>query len=69
MEGGGGLFANGALSVCRIWWLLLCSHLIVILGIVVSPVGARLIAVCGAALCPVASLCVYLPIWCSCFFC
>ena len=48
------MFADGSLSVRRIWWLLRCSHLMVPLCVVVYPVGARLTAVCGASLCPVA---------------
>ena len=40
-------------TIPRIRWLLQCSHLMVPLCLVVCPVGARLIAVCGAALCPV----------------
>ena len=39
------------------------------LCIVVCPVGARLTAVCGAALCPVALLLAFLPISGSFFFC
>ena len=53
VEGGGEVFADGSLGVRRIRWLLQCSHLMVPLCLVVCPVGARLIAVCGAALCPV----------------
>ena len=56
------MFANGSLGMHRIWWSLQCSHLIVPLCIVVYPVGARLTAVCGAALCPVALLLAFLPI-------
>ena len=63
------MFADGSLGVHRIWCLLQCSHLMVPLCIVVCPVGARLIAVCGAALCPVALLLVFLPISGSFFFC
>ena len=48
------MFADGSLGVRRIWWLLQWSHLMVPLCIVVCPVGARLTAACGAALCPVA---------------
>ena len=66
---GGGVFADGSLGVCRIWWLLQCSHLMVPLCLVVCPVGARLTAVCGAALCPVALLLAFLPILGSFFFC
>ena len=66
---GGGWFADGSLGVRRIWWLLQCSHLMVPLCIVVCPVGARLTAVCGAALCPVALLLAFLPISSSFFFC
>ena len=61
--------ADGSLGVCRIWWLLQCSHLMVPLCIVVCPVGARLTAVCGAVLCPVALLLTFLPISGSFFFC
>ena len=43
---------DDSLGVRRIWWLLQCSHLMVPLCIAVSPVGVRLTAVCGAALCP-----------------
>ena len=71
VEGGGEVFADGSLGVRRIWWLLQCSHLMVPLCIpcVVCPVGARLTAVCGAALCPVALLLAFLPISGSFFFC
>ena len=68
-RGMGGLFADGSLGVCRIWWLLQCSHLMVPLCIVVCRIGARPTAVCGAALCPIALLRAFLPIWCSFFFC
>ena len=61
------MFADGSLGVRRIWWLLQCSHLTVPLCIVVCPVGARLTAVCGAAMCPVALLLAFLPIS-GCFF-
>ena len=67
--GGGGGFADGWLGVRRIWWLLQCSHLMVPLCLVVCPVGARLTAVCGAALCPLALLLAFLPISGSFFFC
>ena len=50
------MFADGSLGVRHIWWLLQCSHLMVPLCLVVCPVGARLTAVCGAALCPVVLL-------------
>ena len=63
------MFADGSLGVRRIWWLLQCSHLMVPLCIVVCPVGARLTAVCGAALCPVALLLAFLPISGPFFFC
>ena len=63
------MFADGSLSVRRIWWLLQCSHLMVPLWIVVCPVGAHLTAVCGAALCLVALLLAFLPISGSFFFC
>ena len=66
---GGGVFANGSLGMCRIWWLMPCLHLLVPLCIVVCPVGARLTIVCGAAQCPVALPLVFLPISCSFFFC
>ena len=46
------MFADGSLGVRCIWWLLQCSHLMVPLCLVVCPVGARLTAVCRAALCP-----------------
>ena len=69
VERGGGVFADGSVGVCRIWWLLQCSHLMVSLCIIVCPVGARLTAVCGAALCPVALLLAFLPISGSFFFC
>ena len=65
----GGVLADGSLGVRRIWWLLQCSHLMVALCIVVCPVGARLTAVCGVALCPVALLLVFLPSSGSLFFC
>ena len=63
------MFADDSLGVCRVWWLLQCSHLMVPLCIVVCPVGAHLTAVCGAALCPVALLLAFLPILGSFFFC
>ena len=63
------MFADGSLGVRRIWWLLQCSHLMVPLCIALCPVGARLTAVCGAALCPVALLLAFLPISGSFFFC
>ena len=63
------MFADGSLGVRPIWWLLQCSHLMVPLCIVVCPVGARLTAMCGAALCPVALLLAFLPISLSFFFC
>ena len=63
------MFADGSLGVRRIWWLLRCSHLMVPLCVVVCPVGARLTAMCGAALCPVALLLEFLPISGSFFFC
>ena len=63
------MFADGSLGVGCIWWLLQCSHLMVPLCIVVCPVGARLTAMCGAALCPVALLLAFLPILGSFFFC
>ena len=63
------MFADGSLGVCRIWWLLQLLHLMVPLLIVVCPVGARLTAVCGAALCRVALLLAFLPISGSFFFC
>ena len=68
-EGGGGgvLVADGPLGVRRIGGLLRCSHLVAPLCIAVSPVGARLTAVWGAALFPVALLRALLPIWCSFF--
>ena len=62
------MFADGSLGVRHVWWLLQCSHLMVPLCIVVCPVGARLTAVCGAALCPVALLLAFLPISGSFFF-
>ena len=68
-RGGGGVFANGSLGVRRIWWLLQCSHLMVPLCIVLCPVGARLTAVCGVALCVVALLLAFLPISGFFFFC
>ena len=49
-------------SVCRIWWLLKRSHLMVPLCLVVCPVGAHLTAVCGVALCPVVLLLAFLPV-------
>ena len=55
MEGGGGLAADGLLGVHYIWWLLRCSHLVVLLCIALCSVGARLTTVCGAAPFPVAS--------------
>ena len=67
-EGGGGV-ADGSLGVRRMWWLMQCSHLMVSLCILVCPAGARLTAVCGAALCPVALLLAFLPISGSFFFC
>ena len=63
------MFADGSLGVRHIWWLLPCLHLLVPLCIVVCHVGARLIAMCGAALCPVALLLAFLPISGSFFFC
>ena len=63
------MFADGSLGVRRIWWLLQCSHLMVPLCFVVCPVGARLTAVCGAALCPVVLLLAFLPVSGSFFFC
>ena len=63
------MFADGSLGVRRIWWWLQSSHLMVPLCIVVCPVGARLTAVCGTALCPVALLLAFLPIAGSFFFC
>ena len=63
------MFADGSLGVRRIWWLLQCSHLMVPLCLVVYPVGARLTAVCGAALCPVVLLLAFLPVSGSFFFC
>ena len=63
------MFADGSLGVHRIWWLLSCSHLMVPLCIVVCLVGARLTAVCGAALFPVALLLTFLPISGSFVFC
>ena len=63
------MFADGSLGVRRIWWLLQCSHLMVPLCIVVCPVGARLTAVCGAALCPVVLLLALLPVSGAFFFC
>ena len=67
-RGGGGV-ADGSLGVRRIWWLSQCSHLMVPLCIVVCPVEAHLIALCGAALCLVALLLMFLPISGSFFFC
>ena len=55
------MFADGSLGMRRIRWLLQCSHLMVPLCFVVSPVGARLTGVCGAALCPVALLLAFPP--------
>ena len=66
---GGGVFASGSLGVRCIWWLLQCSHLMVPLCLVVCPVGARLPAVCRAALCPAVLLHAFLPISGSFFFC
>ena len=63
------MFVDGSLGVRCIWWLLQCSHLMVPLCIVMCPVGARLTAVCGAALCPVALPLVFLPISGLFFFC
>ena len=63
------MFGDGSLGVRRIWWLLQCLHLMVPLCIVVCSVGARLTAVCGAALCPVALVLAFLPISGSFFFC
>ena len=63
-RGGGGV-ADGSLGMRRIWWLLQCPNLMVPFCIVVCPIGARLTAMCGAALCPVA----FLPISGSFFFC
>ena len=59
------MFADGSL----IWWLLQCSHLMVPLCLVVCPVGARLTAMFGAALCPVVLLLAFLPVSGSFFFC
>ena len=66
---GGGVFADGSLGVRCIWWLLQCSHLMVPLCLVVCPVGARLPAVCRAALCPAVLLLAFLPVSGSFFFC
>ena len=66
---GGGVFADGSLGVRCIWWLLQCSHLMVPLCLVVCPVGARLPAVCRAALCPAVLLHAFLPVSGSFFFC
>ena len=55
--GGGGQVARGLLDVHYIWWLLRCSHLVVLLCIALCPIGAHLTTMCGAALFPVA-LCV-----------
>ena len=63
------MFADGSLGVRRIWWLLRCSRLVVPLRVVLCRVGARLTAVCGAALCPVVLLLAFLPISGSFFFC
>ena len=63
------MFADGSLGMRRIWWLQQCSHLMVPLCIVVCPVGARLTAVSGAVLYPVALLLTFLPISGSFFFC
>ena len=57
------MFADGSLGVRCIWWLLQCSHLMVPLCLVVCPVGARLPAVCRAALCPAVLL---PPLGCQC---
>ena len=66
--GGGGGVVDGSLGMRHIWWLLQCLHLMVPLCIVVCPVGARLTAVCGAAMCPLALLLAFLPILGSFFF-
>ena len=63
------MFADGSPGVRCIWWLLQCSHLMVPLCLVVCPVGARLIAVCRAALCPAVLLHALLPVSGSFFFC
>ena len=63
------MFADGSLGVRRIWWLLQCSHITVPLCFVVCLVGARLTAVCGAALCPVALPLAFPPMLGSFFFC
>ena len=63
------MFADGSLGVRCIWWLLQCSHLMVPLCLVVCPVGARLPAVCRAALCPAVLLLAFLPVSGSFFFC
>ena len=63
------MFADGLLGVRRIWWLLQCLHLMVPFCVVVCPVGARLTALYGAALCPIALLLAFLPISGSFFFC
>ena len=63
------MFADGSLGVRCIWWLLQCSHLMVPLCLVVCPVGARLTAVCRAALCPAVLLHAFLPVSGSFFFC
>ena len=63
------MFAGGSLGVRHIWWLLQCSHLMVPLCLVVCLVGARLTAVCGAALCTVVLLLAFLPVSGSFFFC
>ena len=62
------MFADGSLGVRRVWWLLQYSHLMVPLCLVVCPVGARLNAVCGAALCPVVLLLAFLPVSGSFFY-
>ena len=63
------MFVDGSLGMRCIWWLLQCSCLMVPLCIVVCPVGARLTAVCGAALCPVVLLLAFLLVSGSLFFC
>ena len=67
MEGGRALVANGPLGLRCIWWLLRCSHLVVLLCIALCLVGAPLTTVCGVALFPVALLRAFLPTWCSFF--
>ena len=63
------MFADGLLGVRHIRWFLQWAHLMVPLCIVVCPVGARLTAVRGAALCPVGLLLAFLAISGSFFFC